>query len=79
MDRFCAVATLWSGVQALWNQSGVTQELRDKLWAECAANSNKLCNVISGNDGLSPSEKFYGKAASNGRILRVFCKSWNKI
>jgi hypothetical protein len=61
-----------SRVQAILNQSGMTQELRDKLRAECAANTNKLCNVISGNDGLSPCEKFYGKAASYWRILRVF-------
>jgi hypothetical protein len=40
-------ATLWGRVRAMLNCSGVPQEMRDKLWAECASTATLLSNVMS--------------------------------
>jgi hypothetical protein len=54
-------ATLWGRVRAMLNCSGVPQEMRDKLWEECASTATLLSNVMSRKDGKSPYESFYGK------------------
>jgi hypothetical protein len=51
-------ATLWGKVRFMLNRSVVTQDLREKLWAECASTGTKLNNIISRKDGNTPFEKF---------------------
>jgi hypothetical protein len=65
-------ATLWGRVRAMLNCSGVPQEMRDKLWAECASTATLLSNVMSRKDGKSPHEAFHGKEAGYSRNLRIF-------
>jgi hypothetical protein len=62
-------ATLWGRVRAMLNCSGVPQEMRDKLWEECASTATLLSNVMSRKDGKSPYESFYGK---RGWIQPIF-------
>ena len=65
-------ATLWGRVRAILNHSGVTQDLRDELWAECAATATKLSNIMSRKKGRSPHEEFYGYEAKFSKNLRIF-------
>jgi hypothetical protein len=51
-------ATLWGKVRSMLNRSGVTQELREKLWAECASTATKLNNLVSKKDGKAPLRNF---------------------
>ena len=52
-------ATLWGRVRSMLNDSGVPDELRSKLWAECAFTATKLCNITSKNGSSSPYKRFY--------------------
>jgi hypothetical protein len=40
-------ATLWGRVRSMLNDSGVPEDLRNKLWAECALTVTKLRNITS--------------------------------
>jgi hypothetical protein len=54
----------------LWGK--VTQDLREKLWAECASTETKLNNIISRKDGKTPFEKFFGYKSKMIQCLKVF-------
>jgi hypothetical protein len=40
-------ATLWGRVTVMLNDSGVEDEMRSKLWAECASSATKFCKIMS--------------------------------
>jgi hypothetical protein len=65
-------ATLWGRVRAMLNRSGVPQELREKLWAECASKATKLSNIISKKNGKSPYFYFYGEETGYTNELSIF-------
>jgi hypothetical protein len=62
-------ANLWGRVRSMLDRSGTTQDLREKLWAECATKPN---NIISRKDGKSPFERFYGYENKMIHNLKVF-------
>ena len=72
LHRKRSFATLWRRVRALFNRAGVTEELRGKLWPECASIATQLSNILSRKDGKSPFEKFYGKEVGYSHGLMVF-------
>jgi hypothetical protein len=65
-------STLWGRVRSMLNDSGVTEELRQKLWAECAQTATKLCNITSRRNIGSPYNLFYGKSSKMEKNLRIF-------
>ena len=55
------------------NLARITQGLRCKLWAECAAYVTDIKNVIVNKENkMSFFEKFYGKALHFTSNIRVF-------
>jgi hypothetical protein len=65
-------ATLWGRVRTMLNRSGVTQEVREKLWAGCALTATKLNNIMSRKDGKSAFQKYYGNESKITHNLKVF-------
>ena len=43
--------TLWDKIRAMMNSKDVESDLRDTLWAECAAKATKLNNLIVKKEG----------------------------
>jgi hypothetical protein len=43
------------------NDSGVDENIRNELWAECASNATKFTNLISKSNKKCPYEYFYRK------------------
>lgn len=56
-----AIATVVSRARAMMSHSGLSKELKEKLWAECFATSTKLSNVVVVGDDKTPYELFYGE------------------
>jgi hypothetical protein len=54
-------ATLWGRVRSMLNDSGVPEELRNKLWAECALTATKLSNITLRRNKGNPFELFHGR------------------
>jgi len=55
------------------NSARVTQSMRQNLWAEAAATSTKLENIlVYENDGKSSHEKFWTTAPKYARQLKPF-------
>jgi hypothetical protein len=65
-------ATLWGRVRSMLNRSGVTQDLKGKIWAECASTDTKLSNLISRKDGKSSCMSFYGSESKIAQNLKIF-------
>jgi hypothetical protein len=65
-------ATLWGRVRSMLNDSGVPEELRNKLWAECALTATKLSNITSRRDKGNPFELFHGRKSKLEKDLRIF-------
>jgi hypothetical protein len=54
------------------NDSGVGEEMRNELWAECASTAIQLCNITSRPQGKSPYKNFHGKPSKMEKNLRIF-------
>jgi hypothetical protein len=65
-------ATLWSRVRSILNRSGVSQDLREKLWAECASTATKLSNLVSRENGRNPYLDLYGKRKQRNSKFETF-------
>jgi hypothetical protein len=72
-------ATLWGWVRAMLNDSGVDEEMRSELWAECASTATKLCNIVSRLSEKSSRELFYGKESRHSKNLRIFGETGIKM
>jgi hypothetical protein len=72
-------ATLWGRVRAMLNRSGVPQELREKLWAECASTATRLSNIISKKNGMSAYFEHYGEEPGYTNELRLFGEIATKL
>jgi hypothetical protein len=71
--------TLWGRVRAMLNRSGVPQELREKLWAECASTATKLSDFISKKNGKSAFFEYYGEEPGYTNKLRLFGELGTKL
>jgi hypothetical protein len=65
-------ATLWGKTRAMLNRAGFPDELREKLWAECASTATKLNNLMIKKEGKNPYELFYIEKLDLGSKLRIF-------
>ena len=65
-------ATLWGKTRAMLNGAGFPEEMREKLWAECAATATKLNNMLCKREGKSPYELFYNEKPNLGVNFKVF-------
>jgi hypothetical protein len=54
------------------NDLGVSEELRNKLWSECALTATKLCNITSRRYVGSPYDLFHRKGSRVEKNLRIF-------
>ena len=61
----------YNKVHAMLNQAGITDELRKKLWAECASTATLLENASVRHD-KSSHELFFGKPSKIWKELRGF-------
>ena len=65
-------ATLWGRVRAMLNGAGFEEDVREGLWAECAATATKLSNLSTKDNEKCPYEKFYGKKPNYIKNLKEF-------
>jgi len=65
-------ATLYGRVRAMMNYSGFEEELRGKLWAECAKTATDNENICLKNKHKSPYERFYGESPKFVKDMRIF-------
>jgi hypothetical protein len=72
-------ATLWGRVRAMLTRAGVPQELREKLWAECASTATKLSNIIPKKNGKSALFEYYGEEPGYTNELRLFGEIGTKL
>jgi hypothetical protein len=72
-------ATLWGRVREMLNRLGVPQELREKLWAECASTATRLSNIISKKNGKSAYFEYYGEEPGYNNELRLFGEIRTKL
>ena len=67
-----AFAILWGRVCSMLNDSGVSDNLRSKFWAEGVFTATKLCTITSKRGINSTYEGFYGKPSKMEQNLRIF-------
>jgi hypothetical protein len=67
--KFCY---LMGRLRSMLNRSGVTKELREKFWAECASTATKLNNIMRRKDWKSAFEKYHGYESKITYNLKVF-------
>jgi hypothetical protein len=73
--------TLYGRIRAIFNDSGIVDEIRDGLWAECASTTSFYENrIVNKETQQSPLQLMYNKLSKEAKILKTFgemCKCSN--
>ncbi len=65
-------ATLYGRVRSMLNGSKLPKDIRDKLWAECAATATHVENLIVTPNKTTPAyEQFYGEESKIAKELKI--------
>jgi hypothetical protein len=65
--------TLYGRIRDMFNDSGIVDEIRDGLWAECASTTSFYENrIVNKETQQSPLQLMYNKRSKEAKILKTF-------